>query len=258
MNLFSEIFLLTLISGVLVAAASGLIGSFLVLRKMTLLSDALSHVALPGIALGIILKFQPLLGGVAFLFLGIFLISQIENKTKLAVESITGVLFVTALAVGALLIPEQELLETFFGNVQNISLSQIFLQSVIALFIIIFTLKNLKKFTLVSIAPDLAATSKISQKKTEFLLLALIALTIAIGISFVGILLMSALSIIPAVTARNLSKNFKTFISLSAILAVFSLVAGLVVSKFWPINPGIATVLISAFIFLVSLIIPKR
>jgi len=257
MNLFSEIFFLTLASGVLVAAASGLIGSFLVLRKMTLLSDALSHIALPGVALGIILKFQPLLGGVAFLFLGIFLISQIENKTKLAVESITGVLFVTALAVGALLIPEEELLEAFFGNVQNISLSQIFLQSVIALLIIIFTLKNLKKFVLVSIAPDLAATSKISPQKIQFLLLALIALTIAIGISFVGILLMSALSIIPAVTARNLSRNFKTFISLSAILAVFSLAAGLLVSKFWPVNPGIATVLISAFIFAISLI-PKK
>ncbi len=258
MNLFSEMFFLTLASGVLVAAASGLIGSFLVLRKMTLLSDALSHVALPGIALGVVLKFQPILGGVAFLFLGIFLISQIENKTKLAVESITGVLFVTALAVGALLIPQQELLEAFFGNVQNISLPQIILQSAIALFIIILTLKNLKKFTLVSIAPDLAATAKISPKKVQFLLLALIAFTIAVGISFVGILLMSALSIIPAVTARNLSKNFKAFLLLSVILAVFSLTAGLLISKFWPINPGIATVLVSAGFFVVSLFMRRK
>ena len=115
----AENFLPILGSGILVAAASGLIGSFLVLRKMTLLSDALSHVALPGIALGIILNFQPIVGGLIFLFIAIFTIWGIENKTKLAIESITGVLFVTALAIGALLIPEQEILETFFGDVKN-------------------------------------------------------------------------------------------------------------------------------------------
>lgn len=249
----SEISIWTLISGIFVAAASGLIGSFLVLRKMTLLSDALSHVALPGIALGIIFKFQPLLGGVALLFLGVLLIWRIENKTKLAIESITGVLFVTALAVGALLIPQTELLETFFGSVENVSLSQIILQTALAILIIFTTLKFLKPLLLSAIAPELAAVSKISQTKMQLLLLVLIALTIAVGISFVGILLTSALAIIPAVTARNLSKNFKTFISSGVILAVLSLTLGLIASRIWNVAPGIATVLTSAVFFVISL-----
>lgn len=253
-----EIFILTLISGGFVAAASGLMGSFLVLRKMTLLSDALSHVALPGIALGIIFHFEPILGGLIFLFLGIILIWLIENKTRLAIESITGVLFVTALAVGALLIEKQDLLEAFFGSVEKISLNQIILQTVIAILMILIIAKNLKKLILVSVAPDLAQASKISTAKFELLLLILIAFTIAIGISFVGILLMSALSIIPAVTARNLSSNYKQFIFWSVLLAILSLTAGLITHQIWAIAPGIVTVLVSAFMFLVSLIVPKR
>ncbi|MDI6734508.1 MAG: metal ABC transporter permease [Patescibacteria group bacterium] len=248
-----ENFPLILISGIAVATASGLIGTFLVVRKMTLMSDALSHVALPGIALGIIFNFQPLVGGVVFLFFGILLIWKIENKTKLAIESITGVLFVTTLAVGTLLIPETELLETFFGSVEKTTSFQLILQTIIAVIVIATALKYLKPLTLSSVAPDLAASEKISHAKMQFLLLTLITLTISIGISFVGVLLISALSIVPAATARNLSDNFKLFIRLSVILAIFSLTGGLYISHVWHFDPGIATVLISAFFFVLSL-----
>lgn len=249
----TENFPLILISGLTVAAASGLIGSFLVLRKMTLLSDALSHVALPGIALGVIFHFEPLLGGLAFLLLSTLILWGIETKTKLAVESITGVLFVTALAIGSLLIEEHEILETFFGSVENLSLFHIILQSMLALIVIVITATRLKKLVLFSIAPELSAAEKISNKKMELLLLFLIALTITIGISFVGILLMSALSIIPAVTARNIAKSYKSYITWSILLSVVSLALGLIISKTWNINPGVATVLVSTFFFLLSL-----
>ncbi|TSA44276.1 hypothetical protein D4R51_04105 [bacterium] len=256
-NTMNDIFLLTLISGVFVAAASGLVGSFLIVRKMSLLSDALSHVALPGIALGIIFKFAPIWGGLASLFVGIVLIWLIENKTKLATESVTGVLFVTALAIGALLIPQQDLLEAFFGNVLKITLNQIIFQTVIAILIIGLILKYLKPLTLFSIAPDLGTSIKISPLKMQFLLLLAIALTIAIGIGFVGVLLISALSIIPAATARNLANGFNSFIYISIVLSVFSLTSGLLVGDIYNANPGIATVLISAALFGLSLLKKK-
>jgi ABC-type Mn2+/Zn2+ transport system permease subunit len=255
----SDYFIYTLVSGAFVAIASGLIGSFLVLKKMTLMSDALSHVALPGIALGIIFNFEPIFGGLVFLFLSILLIWGIENKTKLATESITGVLFVTALAVGSILINETELLEAFFGSVETISLSQLIIQTVIAIVVTVVTIKNLKPLILVSIAPDLSYSEKISRVRTELLLLALIALTISIGIGFVGVLLMSALSIIPAVTARNLSHNLKSYMWWSIITAVLSLIGGIIISHTTQtMSAGIATVLISAFFFLVSLFNIKK
>lgn len=251
----AELLTLTTLSGILVATASGIVGSILTLRKMTLLSDALSHVALPGIAIGIVFHFNPLLGGIAFLFLAVVLIWYIEMRTKLAIESITGVLFITALSVGALLIPEQDLLEAFFGNVQNITQTQAIMQAVISLGIIATALYLLKPLALSSIAPDLATSSRISQSKMEFLLLILIAFTIAVGISFVGVLLMSALLIIPAVTAKNLAGSFKWFIALSVILAVTALLSGLIISRLYPINPSFAIALVSSAIFFISLLI---
>lgn len=246
------------VSGIVVALASGLVGSLLTLRKMTLLSDALSHVALPGIALGVLFHFNPLLGGVAFLFLGIFLIQFIEVKTKLATESVTGVLFVTALAIGSLLIPEHELLETFFGNVESISYAAAYIQMFVSILVIGITLAFLKNLTLTSIAPDLATASNISKKKTEIMLLMLIATTIAVGISFVGVLLMSSLLIVPAVTAKNLARTFKGFIGMSMGISAFSLFIGLLIAGFYSINPGLATVLISSSIFFLSLFAPTK
>lgn len=254
--MFTLLTLITL-SGVLVAAASGLVGSLLTLRKMTLLSDALSHVALPGIAVGVVFHFNPLLGGVALLFVGVLLIWYIEMRTKLAIESITGVLFVTALSAGALLIPEQDLLEAFFGSVATITRTQAVVQAVIALLVIIITLFFLKRLALSSIAPDLSIASGISQSKMEFLLLILIALTITVGISFVGVLLMSALLIIPAVTAKNLAGSFHWFIGLSVILAVVALLSGLAIAHLYPVNPSFATALVSSGIFFISLLIKK-
>lgn len=247
-------FFFALASGILVAAASGLIGSFLILRKMSLMSDALSHVALPGIALGVILKFSPLWGGLAALFLGIVLIWFIETKTKLATESVTGVLFVTALAAGALLIPQQELLEAFFGSGEGSSFLQMALQAGLAAIVIIAILRYQKSLTLFSIAPDLATSVKIAPAKMEFILLALIALTIAIGISFVGVLLISALSIIPAAAARNFAHGFNAFIRIAVLLAIIALTSGLVLNHFFGVNAGIATVLVAAGFFAVSLL----
>ncbi len=248
------IFLYTLLSGVFVAAASGLIGSFLVLRRMTLMSDALSHVALPGIALGVLFHFEPIIGGIVALFIGILLIWLIETKTKLATESVTGVLFVTALAIGSLLIPEEDLLEAFFGSVQNITLPQILIQTALAIAVITIIFAFKKRLTLFSIAPDLSASLKTSPAATQLLLLLLIAFTIAIGISFVGVLLISALSIIPAATARNLAKSFNGFVSASITIAIISLLGGLLVGNAYSLNPGIMTVLISAACFALSLL----
>lgn len=241
-------------SGILVAAASGLAGSFLLLRKMTLLSDALSHVALPGIAIGILFNFEPILGGVAFLFVGVFFIWAIEHKTKLAVETITGVLFVTALAAGSLLIPETEMLETFFGTITDTTLEHLAVQSIIAIGVIFVLLRFLKPLLLCSIAPDLAVAEKMPRAAYELLLLGLIALTISIGISFVGILLMSALVIIPPATARNLSHNFRGFLIWSVVLSVVSLTIGLFADAVWQLGSGTGTVFAGALFFVFSLL----
>ncbi len=250
--------IIILVSAAFVAIASGLVSSFLVLRRMTLVSDALSHVALPGIALGIIFKFQPIIGGLLFLFIGILIIWRLEFQTKLVAESLTGVVFTTALAIGSLMASETDLLEAFFGNISNITLSQMAVQAVLALVVIFIALKYLKRIVLFSIAPDLSYSVGLSNRKIELMLLLILALTMSIGISFVGVLLMSSLLIIPAVTARQLVASFKGFVALSVILALVDLLGGIILSVIFKIQPGVATTLIGSAIFALSLIVPKR
>ena len=100
---------------VAMATAAGLVGSFAVMRRMTLASDALSHVALPGIALALLLHANPVLGGVAALLIGALVIWGLEHRTRMPTEVIVGVLFSAALAVGSLLTSGEELLEALFG-----------------------------------------------------------------------------------------------------------------------------------------------
>src|SRR5689334_11205585 len=112
---------LVIISGIFVGLAAGYLGSFMVLRRMSLVGDALSHVALPGVALGILFHFNPFLGAFGTLFLGIVCIWLIEQKTKLSTESLVGMFFTVSLAIGLLITPEPELLEALFGDLSKVS-----------------------------------------------------------------------------------------------------------------------------------------
>src|SRR5207245_7725217 len=111
-----------LVAGIFVGFAAGYVGSLMVLKRMALVGDALSHGALPGLALGILFNFNPFLGAFAFLFAGAILTWYIERTTRLFPESIVGVLFVTALAVGILITPEVDLLEALFGDITTVTL----------------------------------------------------------------------------------------------------------------------------------------
>src|SRR5512138_523044 len=99
----SETLLFSLIVGAAVGVAAGYLGSIMVLEKMALVGDALSHVALPGLALGVLLNFDPLLGGFLFLFVSAIIIWHVGRVTKLSFETLVGAAFTLALAVGILL-----------------------------------------------------------------------------------------------------------------------------------------------------------
>src|SRR3990167_2688169 len=129
-------FLYTLLAGSAIAAAGGMIGSFALLRRMALVGDALSHIALPGIALGLIFHFNPFLVAFLFLALGTLIIWTVEHKTKLPVDTLVGVVFTQALAVGALLSTEEEILEALFGNISIVSRSDMFVAVAISLCIV--------------------------------------------------------------------------------------------------------------------------
>ena len=178
-------------------AASGLTGSFLILRRMSLMSDAPFARGASGNRPGRHIQVLSHLGRPRGLFVGVLLIWLIETKTKLATESVTGVMFVTALAVGALLIPEEGLLEAFFGSVEKITLNQLIFQTVLAARHYRRRSEIYEETHAFFYRSRLGRFDKNFADEDAITPLILIALTISIGIGFVGVLLISALSIIP-------------------------------------------------------------
>src|SRR3989440_11898014 len=126
-----------LVAGIFVGFAAGYVGSLMVLKRLALVGAALSHVALPGLALGLLFNFNPFLGAFGFLFAAAILTWYIEKTTRLFPESIVGVLFVTALAVGILITPEVDLLEALFGDITTVTLVDALLAIAISVLVVV-------------------------------------------------------------------------------------------------------------------------
>lgn len=247
-----------LISGTAIAVAAGYLGSFALLKRMALVSDALSHVALPGIALGIIFNFNVLIGSLVFLVLGVLIIWSVEHKTKLNVDTLVGVLFTLALAVGAVISSGEELLDALFGDISKLGTSDFWVILISSIVIIALLFLLTRKIILTMISRDLALSSGIKPHLIELVFLLIFALTVAIGIKFIGALLMGSLIIIPAATARNLAHNFKSYAILSALIGVISINLGIVAAELYNLPVGPTVVIIASIFFFISVFFPNK
>lgn len=246
-------FIFTIITGAFVGLASGYLGSFMILRRMSLVGDALSHVALPGLALGLLWHLNPFIGAFSALFLGILAIWIIENKTKLPTETLVGVFFTFSLAIGLLLIQDEGVLEAIFGDISKINIVDSIFAIIIALASFIITRKISKKIILATISKDLANAEGVNTEKIDFIFLFIISLVVAMGIKIIGVLLMGALVIIPAAAAKNFSSRLSPFTQLATIFGAISAVVGIIIANFYHLPPGPIVVLVGISLFFVSL-----
>ncbi len=244
-----------LIVAIFVGIASGYLGSFMVLRRMALVGDALSHVALPGVALGFLFNINPFIGAFAALFAGIIGIWLIENKTEFSTESLVGLFFTFSLAVGILITPREDILEALFGDISKVSGLDVGISIVFSLAVIFIMRKIAKSFILSTISSDLAKSSGVKVGRINFIFLLLVALIVALGIKAVGTLLMGALVVIPAIASKNISSSMKSYNFNSAVIGLISLVSGVLLAGAIHLLPGPLVVLTSAGIFLLTLLV---
>lgn len=247
-------FIIAISVAVVTGAVSGLLGTFMVLKRMSLVGDALSHVALPGIALALIFDINPFFGAFGLLALAIYLIWWLEEKTELPVDVLVGVFFTAALAIGIIIFPEQELLEALFGDIETINLND----GIIALGVLvaaIFITRLISKGLLIDIvSKDLAKVSDKRRSRNELIFLGLVALIVAVGIKVVGTLLMGALVIVPAAIGKNLGHSFSRYMNISILAGAFSAGAGILISRIYDIPPGPAVIGVAVVIFVFSLL----
>lgn len=243
--------------GGLVGAASGYLGSFMVLKRMSLVGDALSHVALPGMAIALTLAINPMLGALVALTLAVFGIWFLGEKSEVYPEALVGVFFTASLAFGILITPEPELLEVLFGNLENIGLVDGLITTLAAVVVFFVARRISEKLLLGVVSEDLAKSTGVSMPQVNLVYLLLVGLVVALGVKFVGTLLTGALVIVPAVAAKNLAKSITNFHILATILGVLSVFFGILIAQLAGISSGPSIVLVSIAFFVFSYLLKR-
>lgn len=258
MGTINQNLLLSLLVGGFVGIASGYLGSIMVLKRMALVGDALSHVALPGIGVALTYHFNPFLGAFAALGIGVLLVWNIRRATTIPTEALIGLTFTASLAIGILITPEPELFESLFGDIAKVKLIDGIFAVILSIAVLAATSLIRGRLILGLISPDLAKAQKIKIEIFELLFLILVATIVALGIKVVGVLLMGALVVIPAAAAKNMATNLKTYGAVSAALGAFSALLGILAASKFSLPPGPTIVLIGVAIFLITLLSAKK
>lgn len=239
----------------LFALAAGLVGSFALSKRMLLASDVLSHLALPGLGVALLLGWNAEAGAAASLLLGTLLVWHLEQRTGLAADVTIGVVFAGALAIGALVTPREDLLEALFGQFQPLSLAS-FLAGLLAVLVVLAFLAWFRdKLVLSLLSPELAASSGVNLGRLELYFLLIFGLTVLVGLRFMGALLASALVILPAATGRRFSESLSQFLFMSAGASVVAVAVGYLVHRrlLASLALGPTIVIVSGLLFVGSL-----
>ncbi|HXV27170.1 MAG TPA: metal ABC transporter permease [Candidatus Paceibacterota bacterium] len=248
---------LPLVSALVIGVGAGYVGSLMVLRRMALVGDALSHVALPGIAVALLAEFNPFLGAFGALAIAVVIIWALERRTALPSETIVGIIFTLSLALGLLLTPEPELLEALFGDIADVTMQGVLIA--IAAVVVIGALIARQGRTLVLgiVSDDLARTSGRNVSRANLLFMLAVALVVALGIKIAGTLLTGALVIIPAAAARNISGSLTRYMALSAVFGALSGIGGVALAAVTASPPGPLIILTSGVIFGATLLFKR-
>lgn len=238
----------------LMAAAAGLIGSFAVMRRMVLAADPMSHIALPGIGIALILGFNPLWGALALLLLGAVLIWAVERRIRIATEAIIGVTFAVALAIGSIITSGEALIDALLGAPGKLSPPEVAFGIGGSLIVIAFVLRSRNALIVRLVSPEIAMTSKVNVARLDLCFLLAFALTIGLGLRFLGVLLMGSLIIIPAAIARRFARSLATMLTLSVIIAVLATAAGTYVAWLLGRPSGPFIVMVAGGLFFLSLL----
>lgn len=259
----------TFLTGLLIGLIAPLLGTFLVVRRLSLLADALSHVTLAGIAFGLFLEkkvavpiITPLYGGMIFSVFGAILIEKLRAVYKAYQEIGIPIILSGGVGLSVIFISlangfNTDLFNYLFGSVSAVSKNDFLTILGISIFIVVIIYIFYKELLTLSFDEEHATVSGIHSKRIHFLFIVLTALVIAASIRIVGVLLVSALMTLPVAAAMQLSKSFKQLLFLSILFGELAVILGLISGYHLSIPPGGTIVMISIFILLLSMLIKR-
>ena len=243
----------------IVGTLCGLVGSFVVLRGLAFIGDALAHAVFPGVVLSYAAGYNIMLGASLFGLLTALGIGIISRNRRLSHDSAIGVIFAAFFALGVVLLSRQtgfrqDLGSLLFGNILGVSRQDVIISLVVGVVIVGVVLLLLKELVLVAFDTNLAHSAGYPVFALDLILLLLVSTTVVVSLQTVGNLLILALLVTPAATARLLTDRLVRMFVLSILIAIASGIIGLYISFHWSVAAGGSIVLTATGLFAIALI----
>ncbi len=247
-----------LLAGVAVAVACSFMGIFLVLRRYSLFGDGIAHVAFGGISVGLFLGVFPLWSAFVVSIIGGLGLQKLRSSTKISGDSAVAVVLVSGLAVGVILTSASggfsvDLFSFLFGSILLVSTSDVILIAAISAGIVAVLFAFRRPFLHISFNEEHARISGLNVTLLNYLFVVLASVTVVTSMRLVGILLISALIVIPNITAMLFGMGFKRTVGISVSMSVFSAAFGIILSYYLDIAPSGTIVMITVAILLGTL-----
>ena len=252
-----------LLASVIVGVLCAVMGTYVVLRGMAFLGDALAHAILPGVAIAYLLHGNLLVGALVAAVVIALSIGLFSKDGAIREDTAIGILFAAALSLGIALISTiktyaVDLSHILFGNVLGVSPLDLTLTAVLGLVILLTVFLLYKPFLVISFDPILAAAMRLPAALLRNLMLILLALTVVVSLQTVGVGLAAAMLVTPAATAYLLTRRLISMMLISALLGALSSVIGLYISYYVNIVSGSAIVLTATAFFLLAFLFNPR
>ncbi len=243
-----------LLAGILVSIACSVVGTFVVLRGLAFIGDALAHGVLPGIAAALLLGLPGIVGAAAGALAMIGGVTLITSRTRLSSDTAIGLLFVSMLALGVVMVSRSssfagDLVTILFGQVLGTSVQSLVIQGVATVIVVAVALVCARPFLLLSFDPEQADVSGFPSRRYHTIMLLLVALTVVVSFQTVGTLLVFGMLIAPAATGALVAHRVGTMMLIACAVAIASSYLGLLASYWWDIAGGAAMVLVATLIF---------
>lgn len=251
-----------LLGGLIISLATSLIGVFLVLKRMSLIGDSFAHASFTGIAIGFFLGINPILSALVFILIISLIMNKLISKIKLYSESAIAIMLSFSLALALILISlanefNTSLFTYLFGSLLTISLLDIGITTIVLLLILLFYYFNYTRLMYSAFNIEIAQIRDSKTQLTDKVFTILCAMTIVISIKAVGILLISALLVLPALVGLRLANSFKSSIIISVFTSLIGVYLGIFLSYFFNLPVGGVIVMSLVGLFLMSLLIRK-
>lgn len=259
----------SLISGLLIGFIAPLLGAFIVVRRLSLIADALSHVTLGGISFGMFLLtiipvfsvINPMWFGILFAVIGALLIEKLRTSFSNYQEIAIPIIMSAGIALSAIFISladgfNQEIVGLLFGSISAVNISDLTTIIIITIIVLIFIVLFYKELFILSFDEEYSKVIGIP-KWIQFLFIVIVAMVISASMRVVGILLVSALITLPIAISMRITKGFKQLIALSVILGELSVILGLIIAFYMNISPGGVIVVLLVLMLILTMIIQK-